>query len=220
MILESKRPASSSIGVAWLETSVAPPAKLPNDVRGESEAWRTPAELSSSTSESDVTASLDAESSSSPCNSAIDRDAGSAAGGVGGNGITEAILFASVAENSVKLWTGPDALVEIVADAAGCTSSCEPIEINDGAGFFDEIIGFEGGAIGFGSIEGASTLVVFEAGLTGGEAGAQEISDAVGVDFALASGCVCVTLTEGGDTVLVVGAASCAGNCAPQKPTC
>jgi hypothetical protein len=96
---------------------------------------------------------------------AIEGEAGSAAGGAGGNGITEANLFASDAENSVKVWAGPAALVEVVADAAGCTSSCEPIEMNDGADFLCELKGFEAALTGFGSIGGASTLGGFGDGL-------------------------------------------------------
>ena len=84
----------------------------------------------------------------------------------------------------------------MIVVAAGCTSSCDPMEINGAAGFGAALIG-DVIAGGFTTGENDSCSTDFCATGSGAEAGAHEISAAgatgaflMGVGVSIATGCV------------------------------
>src|ERR1700735_368465 len=75
----------------------------------------------------------------------------------------------------------------VIVDAAGCTCSCRPIEMNDGSGLAGETAcGAATG--GFTAVENEAASAGFSVIALAGGAGAQEISDADGTGIFLMAG--------------------------------
>jgi hypothetical protein len=162
---------SASEDSGRLVPSVAPPERLPNVLRAiveEDAAATGAASVNDSDAEDEAPASAGKASS------------GVCAGGAGGNSSTlltfDFVGGAGFFATSMRDVIGEAGLLEMT-DAAGCTSSCEPIETNGASGL---AAGFTGSTAvgGFGA--GANELGSTGLGATGSgaAAGAQEISDA------------------------------------------
>ena len=152
------------------------------------------------------------EGGGSPRNSAFDKDAGGAGSGAGGKSVAAGVVAPVEAKALSLLSEARPGLTVAVADAKACTSSCEPMEMNDVSGFGGGAIRAGGGA-GFNSFTGGAASSGLGAGLIGGGAGRQETSSA-GFSFGLTSGW---TGTDGGtDEVWLAAAGPCEGKLTPQ----
>ena len=91
----------------------------------------------------------------------------------------------------------------VIVDAAGCTCSCRPIEMNDGSGLAGETI-CEATTGGFTAANGAASTG-FSATVLAGGAGAQEMSGADETGGLLMEGAVGSTATGCADLFAVAG---------------
>src|ERR1700675_605338 len=156
--------------------NVPPPAKLPKVLRelsGEEDGAAAARISSSWAVESSVARIAFVEwPSASPCNSDMESDAG----GAGETSFAAGVFGIRGAKFSRALSRGVPGFMVVVADAAGWTSSWEPMKMKDGAGFAGGALvggvaaaGFEPLAAGFASMGlGGRALGV--------GAGAQEMS--------------------------------------------
>lgn len=133
------------------------------------------------------------------------------AGGGGGISLAAGVFGIRGAKFSCALSRAEPGLTVAVADAAGCTSSCEPIEMKEGASFAREVKVFGEATAGFTSLIAGFVSSGLGAGALGGAGGAQEISRAVFGDSGTAGG-----RSMGGGATFAAGPGVSDGKAVPQ----
>jgi len=161
-------------------------------VRGEGSSGAAESDSAAEEASSEASGLLEA---ASPRNSSIERDGGAGAGGAAGK-LKTLIGFGSSTAGSRWLsgcdFTGAAGLVVTVAEAAGCTFSCEPIEMKVVSGLPTGAAGTGAAGASFASLANGLASSGFCVADLAAAAGAQETSwadetGAAGFSMALGS---------------------------------